>query len=163
MLESTYSNIIWLATKQKKYTWAKNFIQEYQKHLKPAFRIPQYHFNLGKLFYEQHHYKESLQHLAQVESKAAFLHLSARALQLKIYYQLQEFDLLENLLESMRVYLQHSKGLAYRREHYNNILTFTRQLLQLPVMDKKERANFRQRIIEAEIFAEKDWFLAQVD
>ena len=72
-------------------------------------------------------------------TKAAFLHLSARTLQLKIYYQLQEFDLLENLLESMRVYLQRSKGLAYRREHYNNILTFTRQLLQLPVMDKKEK------------------------
>ncbi len=162
MLESTYSNIIWLAIKKKEYIWARKFIEDYQQHLKPEYRIPQFHFSLGKLFYEQNQYKESLQQLARVESKAAFLHLSARILQLKIYYELEEFDLLENLLESMRVYLQRSKGLAYRREHYSNIITFTRQLLQLPAMGKKEKEAFRIRVSSAEIFAEKDWFLAQI-
>jgi hypothetical protein len=57
-------------------------------------------------------------------------------LQLKIYYELEEIDPPESLLESLRVYLQRSKDLAYRKAHHNNLLLFTRQLLQLPTMSK---------------------------
>ncbi len=162
MLESTYSNILWLAIKQKKYSWARTFIEDYQKHLKPIYQVPLFHFSMGKLFYEQGQYSKSLKQLARVETKAAFLYLSARTLQLKIYFELEEFDLLESLLESLRVYLQRSKGLAYRREHYTNVISFARQLLQLPVMSKKEREAFKHRINKAEVFAEKEWFLAQI-
>jgi len=84
-------------------------------------------------------------------------------LQLKIYYELEEFAPLESLLESLRVYLQRSKGLAYRKEHYSNILSFARQLLQLPVMSKEERKAFKERIQNTAIFAEKDWFLKQLE
>ena len=114
------------------------------------------------MHYEQGQLKESLQELIQVESKASFLLLGARILQLKIYYKLEEFTPLESLLESLRVYLQRSKDLGYRKQHYHNILIFTRQLLQLPAMTKSEKAELRQRIESAEIFSEKDWFLEQI-
>ena len=162
MLESAFSNIVFLAAKLEKYDWARKFIYDYQKHLKPVFQEPLFHFSLGKLYYEQGHLEESLQQLIQVETKASFLLLGARILQLKIYYKLEEFTPLESLLDSLRVYLQRSKDLGYRKQHYNNILIFTRQLLQLPVMTKSERAQLRQRIESAEIFAEKDWFLEQI-
>ncbi len=162
MLESTYSNIVSLALKLNKYDWASNFIQEYQQQLKPEYRAPLFHFSLGKLYYEQGQFKESLQQLIKVETKASFLLLGARILQLKIYYELREFDPLESLLESLRVYLQRSKDLAYRKEHYSNIIIFTKQLLQLTIMDKKEKEALRSRIQDAEIFAEKDWFLKQI-
>ncbi len=162
MLESTYSNIVSLALKLNKYEWASNFIQEYQQHLKPAFQVPLFHFSMGKLYYEQDRFEESLQQLIQVETKASFLLLGARILQLKIYYELKEFDPLESLLESLRVYLQRSKDLAYRKEHYSNIIIFTKQLLQLTIMNKKEKEVLRSRIHNAEIFAEKEWFLKQV-
>jgi len=162
LLESTYSNIINLASKLGYHNWAKTFIGDYQKHLKPTFQIPLYHFSLGKIYYEQNQLNNSLQELIQVETKASFLFLAARVLQLKIYYELEEVDLLESLIDSIRVYLQRSKDLAYRKEHYSNIISFTRQLLQLPVMSKKEKEAFRQRVSTTEIFAEKDWFLKQI-
>ena len=162
MLESTYSNIVSLASKLDRHDWAGQFVEDYQHHLKPAFREPLFHFSMGKLNYDQGHYQESLNHLVRVESKAPFLLLGARVLQLKIYYELGEFDLLESLLESLRVYLQRSKDLAYRKTHYTNILTFTRQLLQLTIMSKEERALFRQRVNAATVFAEKEWFLKQI-
>lgn len=106
LLESTYSNIVSLAAKLKQHDWAKGFIYQYQKHLKPAFRAPLFHFNLGKLYYEQGQLENSLQELNKVETKASFLLLGAKILQLKIYYELEEFDPLESTLESLRVYLQ---------------------------------------------------------
>ncbi|MEM9823535.1 MAG: hypothetical protein AAF985_20795 [Bacteroidota bacterium] len=162
MLESTFSNIVTLASKLDKYAWARQFIHDYKQHLKPAFRTPIFHFSLGKLFYEEGQLEESLKELVKVETKASFLLLAARTLQLKIYYELKEFDPLESLLESLRVYLQRSKNLAYRREHYHNILIFARQLLQMPIMGRAERKQLYDRIMHAEHFAEKEWFLKQL-
>ena len=162
MLESTYSNIVFLASKLDKFDWARNFIHQYQEHLKPEFQMPLFHFSLGKLFYEQGQLENSLKELIQVETKASFLLIGARILQLKIYYELGEFDPLESLLESFRVYLQRSKDLGYRKEHYSNIIVFTRQLLQLPAMNKLERKRFYQRVLHSDFFAEKDWFLKQI-
>lgn len=162
MLESTYVNIVVLASILGSYEWAKSFIEKYQQHLKPEYRVPLYHFSLGKLYYEQGDFDKSLKQLIMVETKAAFIFLGARILQLKIYYELGEINPLENLLESLRVYLQRSKGLAYRKAHYSNILVFTRQLLQLPAMSKHEREAFRNRVQNAEIFGEKQWFLSQI-
>lgn len=163
LLESTYVNIVVLAAVLGDYDWAIKFIGAYQQQLKPEFQVPLYHFCLGKVFYEQGEHGKSLQQLIRVETKASFIYLGARILQLKIYYEQGEIGPLESLLESLRVYLQRSKDLAYRKAHYSNILVFTRQLLQLPVMDKATRAAFRQRIEDAEIFGEKEWFLRQVE
>ncbi len=162
MLESTYSNIVTLSSKLNEHEWANDFIHQYQEHLKPSFKEPLFHYSLGKLFYEQGQLENSLKELIQVETKASFLLLGARVLQIKIYYELEEFDPLESSLESLRVYLQRSKDLGYRKEHYSTIISFTRQLLQLSVMSKKEKEAFRKRVSSTEIFAEKDWFLKQI-
>jgi len=163
LLESAYGNIISLACKLKRYSWAHDFAKRYQAFLKKEYQKPLYYFSLGKLYYEEGRLEDSRKQLVLVETKTSFLFLGARILQLKIYYELKEFNLLESLLESLRVYLQRSKDLAYRKKHYENILHFTRQLFQLKAMSKRERLAFRQRLEEAEIFAEREWFLQQVD
>ena len=162
MLESSFNNIVFLAAKLEKYDWARKFIYDYQQHLKPAFQQALFHFSLGKLYYEQGQLKESLQELIQVETKASFLLLGARILQLKIYYELKELDALESLLESLRVYLQRKNDLGYRKKNYENILIFTRKLLQLSIMTKPERMQLRQRIKSTEVLVEREWFLEQI-
>ncbi len=162
MQDSTYSNIVFLASKQHRYDWAIDFITTYHQYLQMASQVPLFHFSLGKIYYEKGQLEDSLLQLHKVDTKASFIFLGARILQLKVYYELDEVDSLEYLLESLRVYIQRSKDLAYRKAHYSNILVFTKQLLQLPIMDKKEKEAFRQRIEEAEILGEKEWFLRHI-
>ncbi len=162
LLESAYSNIVSLAIKLGLYDWAIQFSKDYQQHLKPIFQIPFFHFNLGKIYYEKGQLENSLKELILVDTKASYIFLAARTLQLKIYYELGEIDPLESLLESLRVYIQRSKDLAYRKAHYSNIITFTRLLLQMPAMNKEEKQNFRNRVENAGTFGEKDWFLEKI-
>ncbi|MFK7808844.1 MAG: hypothetical protein AB8F74_13655 [Saprospiraceae bacterium] len=162
MLESTYVNIVMLASKLKKYDWAVSFITDQQSHLKEAVRDSLYRFSLGKIYYEKGLLEKSLKELVLVDTKASFIFLGARVLQLKIYYELDEIDPLESLLESLRVYLQRSKDLAYRKAHYSNILSFTKRLLQLPAMSKKEKLAFQEQVEETVVLGEKEWFLRQI-
>ena len=162
MQDSTYINLVSLACKLEKFDWAKKFIEEHRASLSLNSQTPLYHYSLGKLFYEQGLPDQSLPHLVLVDAKASFIFLGARILQLKIYYEQQAFDPLESLLESLRVYLQRSKNLAYRKAHYANIIAFTKQLLSLSTMTKEEKLAFRKRVIEAEVLGEKDWILKAI-
>ena len=162
MLESTYVNIVMLASKLNKYDWAVTFISDYQSHLKEAVRESLYRFSLGKIYYEKGLLEKSLKELVLVDTKASFIFLGARVLQLKIYYELNEIDPLESLLESLRVYLQRSKDLAYRKAHYSNIISFTKRLLQLSAMSKTEKETFRKQVNETVVLGEKEWFLKQI-
>jgi len=162
MQDSTYINLTSLACKQTKYQWAIDFITTYRKDLKLTSQVPLYHFCLGRIYYEQGSLEDSLKQLIKVDAKASYIFLGARVLQLKIYYELNEIDPLESLIESIRVYLQRSKDLAYRKVHYSNIITFTKLLLQMPAMSKEEKMVFRDRVRAAETFGEKDWFLEKI-
>ncbi|MFK8005593.1 MAG: hypothetical protein AB8H03_04450 [Saprospiraceae bacterium] len=162
MPESTFGNIVSLALKLKEYDWAKSFLEKYQNQLHPNFQAPLFHFSMAKLFYEENEIEESMQQLSLVVTKAPFLFLGARTLQLKIYFELNEYDLLESLLESLRVYLQRRKDLGYRRENYDNLISFAKVLLQLPIMSKKEIEDFRKKVIATAVFSEKEWCLNQI-
>ncbi len=162
MQDSTYTNLVSLACKLEKFAWAKKFIEEHRASLRLNSQTPLYHYSLGKLFYEQGLPDQSLPHLVLVDAKASFIFLGARIMQLKIYYEQQEFDPLESLLDSLRVYLQRSKNLAYRKAHYANIIAFTKQLLSLSTMTKEEKLGFKKRVVEAEVLGEKDWFLKAI-
>lgn len=162
MQDTTYTNMVFLASKLEKFAWAKQFVIQYKNNLQPISRQSLYHYSLGKIYYEQGLLDQSLKELVVVDSKQSFILLGARILQLKIYFELGETDPLESLLESLRVYLQRSKNLAYRKAHYINILSFTKQLLQLPTMTPQEKTALKERIQAAEVLGEKSWLLKAV-
>jgi len=113
MPEPMYYNVVSLAVKNKEFDWAEKFATDYKQFLNPNFRTPLYHHSIGLLQYEQGKLAESLRSLALVDTKVSFVLLAVKSLQIKIYYELNEVDALENLLESFRVYLQRRKDLGY--------------------------------------------------
>ncbi|MEM6964148.1 MAG: hypothetical protein AAF573_05230 [Bacteroidota bacterium] len=164
MPESTFGNIVTLAIKLKEYDWVKSFLEKYQTQLHPNFQEPLFHFSMAKLLYVENKLEKSMQELSLVVTKKApFLFLGARTLQLKIYFELQEFDLLESLLDSLRVYLQRKKDMGYKRENYENLIGYTRVLLSIGTMPKAEVELFRKKVTETAVFTEKEWCLQQID
>ena len=160
--ESTFVNIVSLAARLKEYDWARSFIEEQRAFLKPVFQDPIYHFCIGRLLYETNQYDESMRHLAQVSTKASFLLLGTKILQLKIYYEQEEFEALDYVLESLRIYLQRRKNLGYRKRGYEQLIYFFRKLIELPYQSKAKRVEFIQELSDSEGFFEKEWMLIQV-
>lgn len=161
--ESTFSNIVSLALKLGEFDWTKRFIHGNSQYLKDAFRNSILHFSLAKLFFEQGMYKESMKEAVLVDTKAPFLMLGTKTLQLKIYYELGAFDALDSLLESLRLYIQRSKNLGYRKKNYEYLLTFTRKLIELVPGRTAERESLLQAIQQTEPFTEKEWFVRQIE
>jgi len=162
MPEPMYFNVVSLAVKNKEYEWAEAFASDYKKYLNPSFRNPLYYHSMGLLQYEQGKLAESLRSLALVDTKVSFVLLAVKSLQIKIYYELNEVDALDNLLESFRVYLQRRKDLGYRKENFENLVGFVKRLLAIPYKGKSEKEALVQDVREAVVFSEREWLLGRL-
>lgn len=158
----TFNNIVALGIHLKEFQWVEQFIHHYKNQLDLKHREITVHYNLAKVYYEQKNYRKAMRLLAQFESEDYLLVLGAKILLVKMYFELEEWDALENLLESIRIYLQRKEVLSYHKKHFENIVFFVKKLMDLPLYDKDARNQMREQILKTRMQSEKEWLLKQL-
>lgn len=158
----TFSNIVGLGLKRGTYQRTENFIQNYIDTVESAYRENTLNFNLGRLEYGKKNYRKALQLLVLVDDKDPITILIAKTIQLKIYYETDELDLLETHLDAMRTYIRRKK-LAYQTNHFLNIIKYVKKMLALNPFDKKEKSKLSDAIRNESVMPEKEWLLKQIE
>lgn len=158
----TYLNVVTLALVLQELEWAGQFIEAYRTLLAPERQESFFSFNKARLEYAQRRLGNALQLLQKAEYKEVLLGLAAKTLQLKIYYELGELDLLDAHLQSLKTYLYRKKVMGYHRENYINTIRFTLKLLEIKPYDQAAKTVLRQMIEQTGAVAEKEWLLAQL-
>lgn len=158
----TYQNAATIGLVMHELEWVERFVHEYKPALREEHREGLFSFNLARLEYRRRDLGRALQLLQKAEYKDLMLSLAAKMLQLKIFFELQEFDLLESHLQAIRAFIRRKKVMGYHRENYLNTVHFTQKLLENNAFDKSARAALRREIEETKAVAEKEWLLEQV-
>ena len=158
----TYKNTLMLAIALKEWEWAGNFLEVYKNYLPKKERDNIYHYNLAIFYFRKPDYDKAMRLLQQVTFQDVLYNLNARTMLLRIYYELEELDALDSLLESFRAFLRRHKELGYHKANYANLINFVRQLLNLPPGDKDSREQLRQKVNQTASVAEKAWLLEQI-
>ncbi len=160
----TFHNVVSIGLKLKEYTWVENFINNYQQYLEEKHRQGFVYYCLARLHYGKKDYEKAMKLLVQeVHYDDIIINLSAKTLLMKMYYELDEFDVLESLLESMRTYLQRKKVMGYHKSNYKNIVRLTKKLLKVTPYSKTKKEKLKTEITEATPLTEKAWLLQQLD
>jgi len=158
----TYQNAATIGLVMHELEWVDTLIHEYKPLLREEHREGLFSFNLARLEYYRRNLGKALQLLQKAEYKDLLLNLAAKILQLKIFYELQEFDLLASHLQAIRTFILRKKVMGYHRENYLNTVHFTQKLLEINPFDKTERAALRREIEDTKAVAEKEWLLEQL-
>ncbi len=161
----TYINIVTAGIRLKEFNWTEAFINQYRSSLQPSEEHNVYTYNLASLYYAREDYTSALQLLHDVEFTDAFYHLSAKIIQLKSYYDLQETEAFFSLAEATRIYLTRNRQLSeYQKRSNANFLKLATRLLQLRLrsttLTRKEKEQQTQRIhqqLESKTIANKGW------
>lgn len=159
----TYINAVMMSLKMKDFRWSENFIQEFEKLLNRKERESTFSYCLAELEYARKNYNEALPLLQKVDYKNIFVHLNAKTIQLKIYYELDEYDLLQAHLDAMRIFLRRKKVIGYHRTNYENIIKYAQKLITLNPNNKSAMQNLKSKIEQEEVLSTRGWFLEQVD
>jgi hypothetical protein len=99
--------------------------------------------------------------LQKAEYRDILLGLAAKVILLKIYYELDEFEVLEAHLNSMKGYLIRKRVLGYHKKNYQNIISYTKKLMILGY-NALEINTLRNTIEQEPILTEKEWFWEQL-
>lgn len=157
----TYRNIVTFGLILRDYNWVESFIHQYKNTLDLVHRESVFSFCLARLEYSRRNYDKALQLLQKSDYEDLLLNLSAKTVLLKIFYELNEFDLLDAHLHAMTTFLNRKKIIGYQKENYQNLLRFTRKLLEF--YDASAKAALRENIVQVKALAEREWLLEQLD
>lgn len=160
---STYLNTVTSAIKAGEFSWAKRFVVAYKQMLPKSEQENLSHFSEAKLFFEQKDYRNAMRLLIQVEYNNILMNLNAKAMLLKMYYEQDEIDVLESLLESMRTYMRRKKVIGYHKNIYKNLIQYTKKLIRINPFNKDHKTKLRQEIETADPLPERQWLLEQLE
>ena len=155
----TYNNVIGIALRLQELNWAEQFLHQYRPLLEPEQQEATFSLNAARLAFARKAYGPALTHLQRADYKDLINNLVAKTLQLKIYCELNEFDLLESHLKTMQAFLRRNRRLGYHQQNYGNIVRFTRRLIVLRPGDLTARQALLTEIELAEPLTEKGWLL----
>lgn len=158
----TYNNVMMLGLALDEWEWVSSFLEQYKQFLPTKERENIYRYNQAIYFFRQPDYDKAMRLLHRVEFRDVQYNLNARRMLLRMYYELQEFDALESLLDSFRTYIHRQKDLGYHREHYLNLIAIVKKMLRQNLQNKAVKTQIRREVEAAKALAEKKWLLEQL-
>jgi hypothetical protein len=154
-----FNNIVAIALRVQELDWAENFIGHYRPKLERQWRDATASLNLARVAYARKDYKTALLHLQRSDYKDLINNLIAKTLQLKIYYETDEFDLLSSHLASMKNFIRRHTAIGYHRTNYSRLVYYTEQLTMLNFNSPKAVNTLREKVQQEKTLTEKEWLL----
>ena len=159
----SYKNITTVGLHIKEYDWVENFIQTYTNYLPKAHRENALTFNLANVYFSQKKYGQVIEQLREVGDKNHVYALGGKLILLKTYYELKEYNPLDSLIDSFRIYIRRNKIISREvQQQYLNLLRFVKKLSGTIPGDKKALDKIRGQIAKCKALAGKKWILEKV-
>ena len=137
-------------------------MQEYSQNLKIEYREAAFNLNSARLEYARKNYDNALVYLQKADYRDIISNMTAKILQMKIYYESDEFDLLYNHLKTMEMYVRRNKKISYHYPIWMNIIRYTQRISDINRYDKEAVDLLRQSIEGEEYLTEKKWLIGQL-
>ncbi len=157
----TFNNVVAISIHLEEYVWLEHFIEAYKDRIESTYRKSTVSFNRARLEYARGNYQKAMLLLQTSEYKDLVNNLISKNILLKIYYELEEFDLLESHLDSLNSFIRRREVSDYHRSNYLNVIRLVRKLVALESFDKSKLEKLRQEIESTEILSDREWLLEQ--
>ena len=167
-----YKNIVTTGIRLGEMDWVGHFVETFKEKLHPESRENAYLFNLASYYYATKQLDRVLDLLVKVEYNDLRYNLGAKALLLRTYYDLEEYEPLFSLSESFKQYLHRNKLMAdSRRIGYSNLFRLTKKTAQIKAnagfvskeKTQKELKKLEKDLKESEAIFNKSWLVEKIN
>lgn len=155
----TYRNITEAALSLKKFEWAEHFITKYKIKLESAYRNFLFDFEKSRILSEQKKYDEALDHIANISFDDPLMELACRLERIRIFVELNNFELAEYHLRSMKTYIQRNVNIGYQSKYYKNFAIYLLKIIKLQFSEPKKLNKLAKEIEAVEIITERKYLL----
>lgn len=157
-----FRNIVTGGCLQREFKWVTNLIEHYQKYLPSNQREKVAHFCEAILNFIKGDYEKASELLVNFNYDDIILTAQAKSMLIRLYYEQDEYDLLDAQLESTRTYLHRKKNMGRKRDQWMNFIRYTKKLVKINPYNSDHKKKLKEEIFEAVPFPGKDWLLKQI-
>lgn len=158
-----YKNIVVTALRLGEFKWTEKFIREYKDKLPEKERENAFTYNLAKYYFYKKDYSNVLKLLQNVEYSDVFYSLDSKSMLLKTYYELNEIDSLDSMMDSFKIYLLRNKALSeHHVKTYKNLLRIVRKLSRIIPSDMKKIELLEKEIEQTKPLADIGWLREKI-
>lgn len=149
----TFESIVNIGCLAKEFVWTEQFINDYHQLIKEEEREDMLFLCQAKVLIYKKDFGGAIEKLAVIKFQNSFYGLQARAIQLKCYYELEEYDeLFFNLIKSFSIFLDRDKFIgASLKKKTKRFLSYAKKLKLL----KERKANVNQALLN-ELIADNE-------
>lgn len=158
-----YKNIVGIGLKVQAYDWVEQFIQKYTQYLIPSKRENALNFNLAKVYFSQQQYEKVIEQLSTVTYKNHIYAIGGKTILIKTYFELKEYQALDSLIDSFRIYIRRNKIISREVQQQNlNFLRFVKKIAGTLPKDTSSIDKITNQIHKCKALAGKKWILEKV-
>lgn len=155
----TYKNILNLGLELKEFDWIEKYLVVYKAYLNEIDRENHFTYCQAVFYFNKPDYNSVLSLLQKVNFENKLHQLDARRMLLRIYYEQNEINALESLLDSFQIYINRQKDIGYHKDHYLNLIRFVRKFLNYNLRNKSICKKLALEIEKTNALAERKWLL----
>lgn len=155
----TFTNIVFTGLQSGDFKGVHQFINQHEKYLPEQYKTSTVAFNKARYHYMLKAYNKALQYLTDFEYNDVLQNLAVKNMQLKIYVETKNWQVLDAFLHTFSIYLHRQKGLGYHLVNYKNTIRYAKQIQEISLSTKKVKEQFKQEIRDEKNLLDKDWFL----
>lgn len=160
--EFHYKNIAALGLGLKEFDWVEVFLVDYKPFLDEKNRALNFSYNYAKLYFEKGDFESAMHLLRAVKYDDSLRNLTSKILLLKIYFELNENEVLGNYLNSFEQVVRRQKKLGYHKTSYLNLISVMRKLLNLNTFDKSQIQKLEDFISKIKALPERKWLVEKL-
>lgn len=160
----TFDNIIGVALRNLEYDWAEYFIEEYSQYLEEDTRLNTTSFSTARIQFYRKNYSQVIEILREVEYETVIYNLNSKSILLFSYYEIGEYDALDSLINSFKVYLNRERSISVsRKKRYNQLLGFVKRIANINPRDIKKLSRLKQKLEETNGVLNKAWLTEKIE
>ena len=153
-----FKNIVTTSVRLEQFPWTETFLRQYSAKVSPSARENATTYNWAYLHFARREYSAALRLLQEVEFTDVYYHVDSKALLLKTYYELEEWEPLLSLTEAFSNYLRRNKMLSdYQRKVYWNFVKFSKKLVRKRLGSRKPVAEIISEMERVREVADLRW------
>ena len=164
MSKTLYLQILGNALAVKETQWAKEYIEKYIPRLKPSYQKPMQALSYACMNYLVKDYDKVLEYLGKVKFVDAIDKVYVKSIYIRTFYDLGEFEIFLNQIDSMKHFLNKNKMLGdYFKRTYSKTLNYLTKLLQVREKNDYIEAEMLENTIKGEKQIQmSEWMLEKI-
>lgn len=158
--DANFAQVIRISLYLNEHEWAKNFISENDKYLNNKDLVL---ISSAEISYSEKDFDKTLELLNNVDLKTTKHNYELKAIYAKTLYDMQEFSLLENHLNTFEIYLRRQKELSVHiKENNLRFVLFLKRLLNNQVK-KEGLKNLKEDVEKDKSVFNRNWLFARLE